>query len=77
MRNLTQAQYENTGTLTIEGKPYRIDTYYPMGKARPEYKIFHIWEKTAVREGESFTFASEDGFFDWLDAKQTGQIPLF
>ena len=65
MRNLTQPLYENTGILTIEGREYRIDTYYPMGKARPEYRMFHVWGKT-----ETHTFASEEGFFDWLDAKQ-------
>ena len=62
--------YENTGTLTIGGKTYRLDTYYPMGKQRPAYKIFHVWEKTAVREGESLTFASEDGFVAWLEKVQ-------
>jgi hypothetical protein len=35
--------------------------------------MIHVWE----RDGESLTFASETGFLDWLDAQQTGQIPLF
>ncbi len=70
MNRKTRPTYVNNGTIRIYGREYRMDTYFPMGKAHPEYKIFHIWEKTAVREGESFTFASEDGFFDWLDAKQ-------
>jgi len=62
--------YENTGILTIHGKTYAIDTYYPLGKRRPEYKIFCVWEKSAVLRGESHTFASEDGFIDWLDEVQ-------
>lgn len=62
--------YENTGTLTIHGKTYAIDTYYPLGKRRPEYKIFCVWEKHAVLRGESHTFASEEGFIDWLDKVQ-------
>ena len=65
--------YINNGTFRIYGKDYRMDTYYPLGEQRPEYKIFHVWH----RQGESFTFASETGFLDWLDAQQTGQIPLF
>ena len=66
MNRNTRPVYENTGILAIRGKEYRLDTYYPMGKSRPEYKIFHIWEKTAVREGERLTFASEEGFEQWL-----------
>lgn len=66
----TRPIYENTGTLTIRNKTYRLDTYYPMGKSRPAYKMFHVWEKGAVREGASLTFASEEGFIDWLDAMQ-------
>ena len=58
--------YENTGTLTLNGRDYHLDTYYPMGKQRPEYKIFSVW----AREGESRCFASEDGFIDWLEQVQ-------
>lgn len=62
--------YENTGILNIHGKDYRVDTYYPLGKQRPAYKIFHVWEKSAVREGASLTFASESGFENWLEQVQ-------
>ena len=70
MNRNTRPIYENTGTLRIHGKDYRIDTYYPMGKAKPSYAIFHVWERSAVREGESHTFASEDGFIAWLEKVQ-------
>ncbi len=62
--------YENTGILTIHGKEFRIDTYYPNGKAQPNYAIFHVWERNAIREGDSLTFASEDGFIHWLEQVQ-------
>lgn len=69
--------YENTGTLTLNGKDYRLDTYYPMGKSRPAYKMFHVWS----REGESLTFASEEGFEQWLEKVQAHapgrNLPLF
>lgn len=73
------SRYINTGTLTINNKEFRIDTYYPAGLAKANYKIFHVWEKNAVREGEKVTFASEDGFFNWLETKdvQGTQRPLF
>lgn len=58
--------YENTGTLTIHGKTYAIDTYYPLGKRRPEYKFFCVW----AREGESHTFVSEGEFIKWLEKAQ-------
>lgn len=56
--------YENSGTFTIHGREYRLDTYYPMGKAQPQYKMFHVW---ATEESKGITFASEEGFLDWLD----------
>jgi hypothetical protein len=62
--------YTSTGTLRVNDRELRIDTYYPLGMRRPEYKIFHVWEKDTIGKGESLTFASEDGFFNWLDAKQ-------
>jgi hypothetical protein len=65
--------YTSTGTLRVNDRELRIDTYYPAGRAKPEYRMIHVWE----RDGESLTFASETGFLDWLDAQQTGQIPLF
>lgn len=71
------SKYINTGILTLNKKQYRIDTYYPAGLRKPEYKIFHVWEKGAVREGESYTFASEEGFFNWLERLDAGQKPLF
>lgn len=58
--------YENAGIFRIYGREYQLDTYYPMGKHRPEYKMFSVW----THDGESHTFASEDGFFDWLDEVQ-------
>lgn len=62
--------YQNTGIFRIHGKEFRLDTYYPLGLARPAYKIFHVWERDAVREGQSFTFASEEGFENWLEKMQ-------
>lgn len=61
----TRPLFENTGTLRIHGKDYRLDTYYPCGKAKPAYKIFHVWAS-----GESLTFASEEGFEHWLEKVQ-------
>jgi hypothetical protein len=61
-RNRTP-KYENAGIFTIYGKEYQLDTYYPMGKHRPEYKMFSVW----THDGESHTFSNEDSFFDWLD----------
>ena len=58
--------YENTGTLTIHGKTYAIDTYYPLGKRRPEYKIFCVW----AREGDKHIFAGEHSFLAWLNKVQ-------
>lgn len=71
------SRYTNTGTLRVNGREYRIDTYYPLGTQRPEYKIFNVWERDAVRKGESFVFASEDGFFNWLEHIEQEQKPLF
>ena len=70
MNRNTRPVYKNTGIFRIHGKEYRLDTYYPMGEQHPAYKIFHVWEKSAVREGESFTFASEAGFEQWLEDVQ-------
>lgn len=71
MNRNTRPIYENTGTLRIHGKDYRLDTYYPMGKSRPAYKMFHVWERDAVRDGVSLTFASEEGFENWIEDKLT------
>jgi len=61
--------YENTGTLTINGRQFAIDTYYPCGKAKPQYKIFCVWEQHAER-GEKHIFAGEHGFIQWLEKVQ-------
>jgi hypothetical protein len=72
------SKYVNTGIVTIHGKQYRIDTYYPCGLSQPNYKMFHVWEKGAVLKGESHTFASEDGFINWLERTEAkgAQRPL-
>ncbi len=64
------SRYTNTGTLTLNGHEYRIDTYYPLGMRQPNYKLFHVWEKDTVGKGESLTFASEDGFLNWLETME-------
>lgn len=71
------SRYTNTGIIRANGREYRIDTYYPLGMQRPEYKIFNVWEKDAIGKGESYVFASEDGFFDWLEHLDVAQKPLF
>jgi hypothetical protein len=60
----TKPTYRTAGILRIQGREYRIDTYYPMGLARPEYKMFHV---SASDESETHTFASENGFENWLE----------
>jgi hypothetical protein len=64
MNRNTRPIYEQTGTLRIHGKDYRIDTYYPCGKAKPNYKMFHIWASDTA-----LTFASEQGFENWIETK--------
>ena len=65
MNHNTRPTYETTGILRIHGQDYHIDTYYPCGKAKPNYKMFHVWAST-----ESHTFASEEGFERWLEKAQ-------
>lgn len=66
--------YTNTCALAIHGKHYRIDTYYPAGRAKPEYRMIHVWE----RDGESLTFASESGFLLWLERRHApAQLTLW
>ncbi len=79
MNRKNQPRYVNNGTVRIHNREYRIDTYYPAGLAHPNYKMFHVWEKDAVRQGESHTFASEDGFIHWLEEVEARgtQRPLF
>ena len=55
--------HQSTGIFRIHGKEYNLDTFSPLGLARPEYKIFSVW----TQEGESLAFASEEGFECWLE----------
>lgn len=64
MNHNTRPLFVNTGIMRIYGREYRLDTYYPCGKAQPQYKMFHVWASD-----ESYTFASEEGFENWIEAK--------
>jgi hypothetical protein len=66
MNRNTRPLFVNTGIMRIYGREYRLDTYYPMGLARPEYKMFHVWTSDAT---ETHTFASEQGFENWIETK--------
>jgi hypothetical protein len=68
MNRNTRPIYRNAGIMRIYGREYRLDTYYPMGLARPEYKMFHVWASDAT---EAHTFASEEGFENWIEDKLT------
>jgi hypothetical protein len=52
----------DTGILQIKDKTFHIQTIYPMGRKRPEYKLWYVWEKHKT----GTVFASERGFENWL-----------
>jgi len=63
----------NTGTLNIRGREYHLQTIYPMGRKRPQYQLWYVWENTEPGQ----VFASEDGFVAWLTRmEQPTQMPL-
>jgi len=51
----------NTGILTVYGREYHLQTIYPMGRKRPEYKLWYVWENT--KPGQ--VFASDESFERW------------
>ena len=64
----------NTGILNINNREYHLQTIYPMGRKRPQYQMWYVWENT--KPGQ--VFASEDAFGAWLDRmQQPTQAKLF
>ena len=53
----------DNGILTINGAEYHLQTIYPLGRKRPEYKLWYVWEK--FKPG--MAFASDEGFERWCE----------
>lgn len=60
-------QIVNTGTLRIHGQDYIIDTIYPKGIKHTHYAMFSV---RPAGQDKGITFASEEGFIDWLELVQ-------
>lgn len=58
----------NTGTLRIHGEEFIIETIYPKGLKHTHYAMFSV---RPAKQDKGVTFASEEGFIDWLDAMQS------
>lgn len=52
----------DTGILQIKDKTFHLQTIYPMGRKRPQYQMWYVWENTKP----GIVFASEEGFENWL-----------
>jgi len=64
----------STGTFNIHGREYHTQTIYPMGRQRPQYQMWYVWQKHQT----GTVFASERGFERWLASMmQPTQAKLF
>lgn len=61
-------QIITTGILRIHGEDFIIDTIYPKGVKHTHYALFSV---RPAGQDKGITFASEEGFIDWLDAMQS------
>lgn len=60
----------DNGILTIHGREYHLQTIYPMGRKRPQYKMWYVWEDCKP----GLAFASDEGFERWLEKTQAKPV---
>lgn len=75
MRSTHFPRIISTGTLSVNGRDWLIQSYYPHYPTR-NYVIFSVCPKDKPTQGMSFT--SEAAFEDWLgQTLEQTQLPLF